>query len=209
MLNIKITIPGFKNDLNISQFTGNDNNIINGCRFYVNTSDLLEFDSWFVIENLYSDSETSLVPKNNVFFLTAETLWKENWWLKASKKKYLDQFSKIFTHYDTYHNEIKCPPFVPWMINANHGDSIFGKHERDLNYFISQNHLEKTKNLSIICSDKTFTEDHKQRFNFATKIKEHFQEDVDWFGNGVNAIEEKWEGISQYKYHIALEKLEC
>ncbi|GIR20298.1 hypothetical protein CM15mP35_05590 [bacterium] len=37
MINIKLTIPGQKQNISISQFTGNNNNEINGCKFWINT----------------------------------------------------------------------------------------------------------------------------------------------------------------------------
>ena len=35
--------------------------------------------------------------------------------------------------------------------------------------------------------------------------KSYFGSDIDWFGSGVNPIEDKWEGIKEYKYHIVIE----
>ena len=46
-------------------------------------------------------------------------------------EKFLDQFSKIFSNYEVNHRNKLTLPFLPWMINANHGDSVFHNHERD------------------------------------------------------------------------------
>ena len=43
------------------------------------------------------------------------------------------------------------------------------------------------------------------RLLFAEKIAEHFGSDIDWFGDGIKTIENKWEAVSNYKYHIVLE----
>ena len=43
------------------------------------------------------------------------------------------------------------------------------------------------------------------RYQFCQKLKNHFKDKIDWFGAGVNPIENKWDGIAPYKYHIVLE----
>jgi hypothetical protein len=36
-------------------------------------------------------------------------------------------------------------------------------------------------------------------------LKEHFGNRLDWFGNGINPLEQKWDGLAPYKYTIVLE----
>ena len=91
------------------------------------------------------------------------------------------------------------------MVNANHGHTIFEQHERDLNYFSNMSQLNKTKNISVFCSSVTWTENHKQRLRFVSKLKEYFKDKLDWYGNGINSLERKWDGIAPYKYHLTLE----
>jgi len=205
MQKVKISIPGFKSQINISQFTDNYENIVDGFKFYVNSKHMDNPDFWFVIENLESNSESCNVNPKNVIFLTAETIFHDDYWLKPSKNEFLNQFSKIFSNYDTNHNEIKTSPFLPWMINSNHGDSIYGDHERNYNFFKNLDTIKKTKIISIIASNKTFTKEQKLRYDFANYISEYFGKELDWYGNGVNPINEKWHGIAPYKYHIVLE----
>ena len=81
------------------------------------------------------------------------------------------------------------------MINSNHGNSIFQPHERNFEYFQNLKKIEKTKLLSVICSDKSVTL-VKKKLEFVKKIKNYFGEDIDWFGNGINQINTKWEESS-------------
>ena len=37
------------------------------------------------------------------------------------------------------------------------------------------------------------------------KLKEHFKDKLDWYGNGINPLDRKWDGIAPYKYHLTLE----
>ena len=69
MQKVKISIPGFKSQINISQFTDNYENIVDGFGFYVNSKHMDNPDFWFVIEDLETNSETCNVnPKNIIFF---------------------------------------------------------------------------------------------------------------------------------------------
>jgi len=36
-------------------------------------------------------------------------------------------------------------------------------------------------------------------------VKDYFGERIDIFGRGINEIEDKWDALDRYKYHIALE----
>ncbi len=65
--------------------------------------------------------------------------------------------------------------------------------------------IKKNKLISVFCSNKVFTEGHRARFNFCKTLKSHFKDKLDWFGNGVRPIENKWDGVAPYKYHISLE----
>jgi hypothetical protein len=96
-------------------------------------------------------------------------------------------------------------PFLPCMIHANHGDIIFDKTSYDFQYFQELNKLEKKKQISVICSSKIHTENHFLRVEFLKILKSHFGSQLDWYGNGVNEIQRKHEGILDYKYHIVLE----
>jgi len=59
--------------------------------------------------------------------------------------------------------------------------------------------------MSVFCSQKTFTPEHQARYKFVEILKKHFGDTLDWYGNGVQSIPEKWDGIAPYKYHIVLE----
>ncbi len=202
-LKIKITIPGAPSNADLSQFLDIKNKA-KDIDLFVN-SEIESPDCWFVIEDLDSESISCKIDPNNIYFLGSETSHEENYYKNSTLEKFLSQFAKIFSPYNTLQNEIKSIPFLPWMINSNHGETIYDKHTRDIYYFKELKYLEKTKHLSVICSDKKNTPGQIKRFEFVKKIKEHFGEDIDWFGNGINQINSKWEGISKYKYHLVIE----
>jgi hypothetical protein len=63
----------------------------------------------------------------------------------------------------------------------------------------------KSKKLSVICSDKTYTQAQRDRIVFVEKLVRRFGSSVDVFGRGRKFIEDKAEAIAEYKYHIVLE----
>ncbi len=206
MLNIKISMPGFESNINISQFVGNLENCYQNCKFHINNSDVSEVDFWFVIDDLQFPKESVLVDPGHIYFLTAEHVHDVGYYDSYNKGKFLDQFTKIVSCYDIFRGNAEYDiPFLGWMINANHGPSMVAETTRDVNWLTKLTNLEKTRTISVFCSQKTFTPDHHARFKFVETLKKHFGDTLDWFGNGVQSIPEKWDGIAPYKYHIVLE----
>ena len=204
MINIKVTLPGYNIKSSISQFTGNEENILDGCKFWINKN-VDSPDVWFVFENIIDNYESCNINPENIIFLSAETSYNNEHFLKEPRIKFLNQFGQIHTSSETINNSIKSIPFLPWMINSNHGDSIYAPSRRDINYFSEVRNYEKTKKISVICSNKDFTDGHNKRLQFVYALKEHFGDSLDWFGNGINPLKEKWNGIAPYEYHISLE----
>ena len=207
MIKVKVSIIGAPNQINLAQFLGNESNVYKDYKFYVNEK-IKEADYWFIFDEVNPDDCECYVSPENVFFLVAEIAHPIDYYSLPRLQSYLKQFSKIYTCYESYgSNKIYTLPFLPWMINSNHGDSINAKHHRDYNYFSNLTSLEKSKTISVFCSNRSATETHRQRIRFVKSLKKHFKDRLDWFGNGVNPLQQKWDGIAPYKYHIALENL--
>lgn len=60
---------------------------------------------------------------------------------------------------------------------------------------------EKTKNISIIASDKNTSEGHKLRH----EIIKRFGDQIDVYGSGYNPIQSKFEALAPYRYSIVVE----
>lgn len=206
MLRIKLTIPGAAKNINLEQFTGNSLNIVGDSQFFIN-DDCTEADVWLIIEDLEAGTNSCHVPANRIAYLSAESAWPVGYFCETPNiDRFLDQFSHFFTCHEIYRDSKYAElPFLPWMINANHGPSIFENNQRDINYFRELNSIEKTKSISIFCSNQQWTEQHRMRFRFTQQLKDHFKDRLDWYGNGVQQIEKKWDGLAPYKYSIVLE----
>ena len=206
MIKVKLSIPGFGNNLNLSQYIGNRENILDNCRIYVNDDYVEEVDYWFVIDDLQKAKESVLVSPKKIFFLTAEQVFDVGFYDTPSKVLFLNQFYNVFSSYDIFKDNTHYTfPFLGWMINANHGASIFSDTARDINWLKKYDNFEKSKLISVFCSTKIVTPSHLLRYKFVEKLKNYFGNQIDWYGNGINSIPQKWDGIAPYKYHVVLE----
>ena len=206
MIRVKVSIPGAASNADISQFTGRRDGVLDDCRFYVNAP-IDTPDVWLVLEGTNPDDDTCSIPRSRTAYLAAEPAIPPGFWNEsASRIEYLAQFGHVWTFNDFFHRSVRfAPPFLPWMVNANHGPSIYAPHRRDVDWFRSLQDLPKMKALSVICSAMAFSPELQLRLSFVEAIAAHFKDKVDWFGNGVRSIEDKWEGLADYKFTLAIE----
>jgi hypothetical protein len=213
MLKIKISIPGCPPNIepiksSISKFIPQAQNSLGNYQFFVN-QDIENPEYWFIIDDIVNEKESCNIDKNKIFFLSAEVPFVTQYF---KEQKFLNQFTKTFSpHCITNTKNVASLPFLPHMLNANHGSSIWQyDHEYNYDYLKNLNNVKKTKTISLIFSDKgssnlKMTYWHQARYNFCLALKDHFKDKIDIFGSGHNDIETKKEAILPYKYHIALE----
>lgn len=63
---------------------------------------------------------------------------------------------------------------------------------------------EKAKMISCVSSNKSFLPGHKKRLNFVKQLIEA-ELGIDFYGRGINHIENKWDALYPYKFSIAIE----
>ena len=186
MYKIKLSISG---NWPIERQLSNIKVLHEGYNFHIN-NEVEECDYWFVFNYLNNDFEKTFCPKENVILIAPEPKHVQKYYTS-----YLKQFSLVISNQKNlnHHNNLLYQTSAPWFIKKNF-DELYENNE-----------IKKTKNLSIITSNKIFTKEHKKRYNFALAIKKHFKDKVDLFGRGINNFEDKWDVISPYKYTIAIE----
>lgn len=201
---IKISVPGQDRDLDFSQFTGNSAGEFEDCKFVGNSEDV-EVDAWFVVDDVNPSDSTALVRPQQVHFLSAETSWRLDKFMSPNRIEFLGQFHSVHTPFKTKHRRhYPAPAFLPWMLNSNHG-TVFRAHWRDLPYLQNLGEVPKVKPVSVICSSKSWRPGHRRRLDFVENLVNYFGSDVEWFGNGVNSVESKWEALADFRYTIVLE----
>ncbi len=173
------------------------------CRFFVN-QELEECDYWVVYDDVVNLETTRCCPQNTLLVMGEP----------PSVRTYDPRFTAQFAALITVQPHIKHPHVIqthlglPWLIggrylkDTNSWESVTDKNYDELKEI---HKVEKTRLLSVICSDKAFTSGHAQRLEFVQKLKRYFGDDLDVYGRGINDFQDKWEAISPYKYHIAIE----
>ncbi len=170
------------------------------CRFFIN-EDVPECDYWVVFDGLLRTQSTVCPPENTVL-IAGEP---------PSVKTYNAQFLKQFATVIGCDRNIEHPNMIfsqqsmPWHVgrSVRGNDTLsFSKDYDELSRITS---FEKDKLVSVISSDKTFTPGHARRLAFTRSLGERLGSTIDIFGRGVRDIEDKWDAISSYKYHVVLE----
>ncbi|MCK4517422.1 hypothetical protein KAT92_01490 [Candidatus Babeliales bacterium] len=195
MINIKVSTVAPEWDW-IRQTPKNDG-VWENCRF-VFDQQTKTCDYWIVYENILQQ-ETALCPAQNKILLTGEPKS-----IKTYHPKFLAQFDMIIScHTNLKHpNVLVSHPSLPWMIGYQPPEKTFTKSYTELT---KNEKPTKTKLISVICSNKTHTRGHRKRLDFVKKLQEHFGDYIDFYGRGFIPIQDKWDAIAPYKYHIALE----
>ncbi len=203
MINVKISMSSHGENLDFINFYSSGT--LPKVNFYIN-NEIEKADFWFVFEDLKYEQESCFVPKDNIFYLNNETSFKKDYFFENHMVKFLDQFNKTFGCYSNNNiNHVNTLPFLPWMIHGNHGDIIFEKSDMNFETLKNLSRLEKSVDLSVICSNKSHTENHQLRLEFVKTLKNYFGDKLAWHGNGINPINQKSDIIFKSKYHIVLE----
>lgn len=147
-------------------------------------------DFWIVYGDL-DHRETILCHPENVIYITSE----EKTQVESYHQKFLDQFGLVITSRDDIqHKKVMRNHYLcPWQVKKTY---------QELKEIKS---VAKNRDLSAVISSLTWLDGHKKRYAFINKLKGHFKDKLDWFAKGEAFIENKWDGLAQYKYSIAIE----
>lgn len=155
-------------------------------------NDCDECDYWVVLGDLPLNSDKTKVncPRENIFYLTDEAYVE-----KKFNKNFLNQFSHVITCRDDIMHVglIRTHEMLVWQLNQS--------YEQICNI----SYPNKSKNISLVCSDKLFLPGHVKRYAFANKLMGHFKDKIDFLGSGFERIEDKLIALMPYKYSIAIE----
>ncbi len=170
-------------------------------RFYVN-EDVDSPDFWVVQGKGVRQGETCRVAPENTILLTTEPRS-----ILIYPQDYLNQFGLVCTCQEhTIHPNIHLgPAILPWYVGYREGDDGRYIFTQDYDKLNNNGPQKKTKLMSVITSNKAFTQGHIDRIRFVEKLKNHYGDTVDVFGRGFNDFDDKWDVLAPYKYHIAIE----
>jgi hypothetical protein len=198
MMQVALLSSGFK-DWPILRQTPGRRGIWANCQFHTQI-DREEFD-YCVIYDGVSQPITVRCSPENLVFVTAEP---------PSVRVYDPKFVRQFGSVITCNRNLDHPRVIymqtglPWHVGRrcrNHTNISFTKDYDELK---NVKHFNKHKLISVICSDKTWTTGQRKRLDFVRKISVQVPQ-IEVFGRGLRHIEDKWDAIAGYKYHVVLE----
>ena len=170
------------------------------CRFLIN-DEVEECDYWVVHEGLLR-TERTLCPPENTILITGEP---------PSVRTYDEEFLKQFATVIACDRNIPHPNVIfsqqslPWHVGRLvRGNETLG-FSKDYDELSAMSSFEKDKLISVISSDKSSTPGHALRLEFTRKLAERLGSRIDVFGRGIRDIDDKWDAVSRYKYHVVLE----
>lgn len=159
-------------------------------RFHIDT-EIQKCDAWVVFESLEAPDRT-ICPPERTIFITGEP---------DGIGSYSPAFLKQFHWIVTSRTDIKHPRVLrlqqghPWFV------------EKSFDELIEMPPITKTKDVSVISSNKAFTLGHRQRLEFVDALKVNLGNRIDVFGRGIRDFDSKWEVLADYRYAIVLENL--
>jgi hypothetical protein len=191
MIIVKLT---FNYDFPVFRQTEN-NSLIWGNYKFVIDENLKECDYWIVYTDYNLKAEKVTCNPENIIFIPGECFNTS----PKFTKKFLNQFGLIIT----VQRELKHKNII-YSHNAN--PWFVGKSYDELNSTLIP---DKSKLISVVSSNKVFTDGHRKRLEFVQKLKNHFGEQLDVYGRGINDFDDKWDVLADYKYTIAIENDFC
>ena len=201
---VKVSLPShWGTDLSLSNFLDRDGYFA-GARFVVGP-EIRAADAWVVFDEVEVHDSECVVSRDRVAFVTAESAWPEDHWLRSGESEFLAQFAGVFSSHVSNHPAYRpTAPFLPWMVHANHG-KVWSPHSQNFEALRETEVPEKRQRLSVIVSSKASTPGHRIRLDFVRRLKRDFGDSIVWFGNGVRPISQKWDGLSSFEGTIAIE----
>jgi len=204
MIKVKVTHP--YGNWPLARQTPKNLGIWGECQFFINDN-IEECDYWFVLDDV-TNNESTICSFKNTIIITLEFPSIR----PSINLRFLKQFNTVFT----YSRKIDHPKVIdvlspfPWHIGVDNTNSdTITKDYKIYDDFKSLEILDKSKLISVISSNKVYTEGHRQRLEFIEALKVYFGESIDIFGRGINSFADKWDTIAPYKYHISLENSAC
>lgn len=158
-------------------------------------------DFWIVQgKGQHQSCQVNIAPENTILLTTEPRS------ILVYPQNYIDQFGLVCTcqEHTSHPNVHLGPAILPWFVGYDYDKEgkIFYTQDYDS---LKVSTPQKTKLISVITSNKAFTQGHIDRIRFVEKLKAHYGDALDVFGQGICDFGDKWDVLAPYKYHIVIE----
>ena len=205
MKKIKITHP--YGNWPLSRQIPGGGNVWGDYQFHIN-EDIEECDFWFILDDLPEKDSVKCLHENIVLIALEFPSIRPD-----IDSNFLKQFSSVHTFarsLDIHPKVLHVLPPFPWHIGIDNSTKNNPTRKyKCFDDFSFDKEIQKTKNISVISSNKNITTGHRLRLKFIDALRDNFGNEIDVFGRGINEFCDKWDVISPYKYHIVLENSYC
>ncbi len=138
------------------------------------------------------ETEPLACPPEKTILVTAEPPS-----VKIYPSCYTHQFGYLLTSLE--------PRFIPHPNHRIGRGCLHWMANYSLREVFSMPEYKKSKELSTVCSSKQQKHTlHYKRYQLVKYLSEHL-DNMDWYGHGVKRLDYKYEALSAYRYHIAIE----
>ena len=170
-----------------------------GCRFDF-SPECRKYD-WLVVFDDLPRQERLACPRENTMLVITEPAT-----VKVYPNNFLRQFGVVVdpqTRGVNRHPNIKHYPVI-W----NWAGGLLKTDGKPMGYedMLNMPPPQKSKWLSVMCSNKIFTDFHYRRFEFCTRFARE-NPHVDFYGAGIRPIDDKADVLLPHRFHLAVENL--
>lgn len=166
--------------------TSNRSGLWDGVTFTLDPVDQCDF---VIVCNRVTAAATVYCPPEHIWQITQEPPVPEYIWHQRGFPK----FHRVYTQNTFFKGEkfIYSPPALPWHI------------DRDYDFLKQVPPPDKSGFLSWITSSGTARKGHRDRITFLNQLQK--QVEFDLWGRGFTPLPDKWDGLSPYRYSLAVE----
>lgn len=167
-------------------------------RFLLNPPRGTQCDYWIIWAGS-RDSDFMHVAPENTLFIAGEPPSK-----KIYPRAFYAQFHRVVsTHADDPHPRVtSSAPGLNWHVGLDRESNryLYGYDELS-----TLKPGDKTRKISVVCSNLTTTEGQRKRLAFLDRLKQEIGEQVVHYGRGFQAIGDKMDAILPHRFHLVLE----
>ena len=151
-----------------------------------------ECDAVIMLNNQMQTDFTCRCPRENVWAIMQEPYMKGHSDWMAERH---EAFSKVFTNYIPCNDPkyVISHPADPWHVNKSFDE------------LTAISMPSKNRMISWIAGNPTDLPGHFIRSAFLNFVRKDTSLDIDYYGRAIRFIEDKWDGLSPYKYSIVLQ----
>ncbi|HEX2847998.1 MAG TPA: glycosyltransferase family 10 [Chitinophagaceae bacterium] len=166
--------------------------------FHENGDTDLDYDMIVVYEGL-SRPTTVKCPPGNLVYIAGEP---------PVSRVYTNSFLKQFNFVISSHTSIKHSGSIlyqqslPWHFGFDFETRQYRYRYEDLKKITA---FPKSRKISIIASSKTMMPGHAKRKKFLDELKAKFGNSIDFYGKGINPVNDKADAIAPYYMSICIE----